>query len=188
MPASNSTTSLNFCLLASPLVLQTGHIRFSSCSRTLWPETMCGFPPLITDVKPYLNHRPSPLLPAPSLSGVSLPEKIWDLWQTPRLSECPWPPLLISSPNRVAICLFSASLSWKPSLILSHIRHLNLCRPSASSGEVSYLSLSPQLYSGQLGETPGSEPHSKSWYQIWITESFFSGDKFGSNWSTQADC
>lgn len=145
MPASKSTVSLNFCLLASPLVLQTGHITFSNCSRTLWPGPAYGFPPLITDMEPYLNQCPSPLLTAPSLSGVSLPEKIWDLWQTPRLSECLWPPPLISNPNRVTICLLSASLSWKPSSILSHIRHLSLCRPSASSGGVSYISLSPQL-------------------------------------------
>lgn len=98
-------------------------------------------------MEPYLNQCPSPLLKAPSLSGVSLPEKIWDLWQTPRLSNCLWSPLLISNPNTVTICLLSASLSWKPSSILSHIRHLSLCRPSDSSGGVSYFFLSPPALS-----------------------------------------
>lgn len=89
-------------------------------------------------MEPYLHQCPSPLLTATSHSGVFLPEKKWDLWQTPRLPECLWPPLLNSNPNRVTICLLCASLSWKPLSILSHIRHLSLCRPSASSGGVSY--------------------------------------------------
>lgn len=148
VPAFNSTASLNFCFLASPLVLQTGHITFSNCLWILWPGPAYSFPPLITDMEPYLHQCLPPLPIATSPSGVSLPEKIWDLWQTPRLPNCPWPPLLISNPNRVTICLLSASLSWKPSSILSHIRHLSLCRSSASSGGVScFLPFLPALSS-----------------------------------------
>lgn len=141
-------------------------------------------------MEPYLNQRPPPLLTAPSPPGVSLPEKIWDLWQAPRLSECLWPPPLISSPNSdylLAQCKFilEGPIDTQPRLSLESLQTLCQFRwgffPSPFPP-------SSELCSGQLRAMPGSKPHIKSWYQIWITEFLFYGDKFGSNWFTQADC
>lgn len=104
----------------------------------------CQVWPLITHKVPYLNQRPPPSLAAPSLQVSSARKDLGSVANSKAL-ESLWPPALISSPSRATICLLSASLSWNLSLILSHVRHLSLCRPSASSGGVSCFALSPQL-------------------------------------------
>lgn len=93
-------------------------------------------------------------------------------------------------PHRVTICLLSASLSWKPSSILSHIRHLSLCRSSASSGGVScFLPFHPVL-SSVWASSKGClalSHTSRAGIRSGSLSLFFMG-MFGSNWSTQADC